>query len=54
MGNVIVILIILAIVAVAIAKIVIEKKRGAKCIGCPHGRGSSSCSCNHSDLKSKG
>jgi len=55
MGNIIVILIILAIVAVAIAKIVIEKRKGAKCIGCPHGGASNSrCSCNHSDNKSKG
>lgn len=37
MANFIVGLIIFAIVAIAVRKIVVEKKRGAKCIGCPHG-----------------
>ena len=35
MTNVIVILIVAAIVGVAIAYIVKEKKKGVKCIGCP-------------------
>jgi hypothetical protein len=35
MKNVIVILIVAAIVCVAIAYIVKEKKKGTKCIGCP-------------------
>lgn len=38
MGNIIVGVIILAIVVAAIAKIVVEKKRGAKCIGCPYSK----------------
>jgi len=46
MANIIVILIILAIIAGAIAKIVVEKRKGAKCIGCPHGKsGNSNCCC---------
>lgn len=36
MGNIILVLVISAIIIAAIAKIVIEKKKGAKCIGCPH------------------
>jgi hypothetical protein len=47
MSNIIVILVILAIVCAAIAKIIIEKKKGAKCIGCPYGGTSkSNCDCN--------
>ena len=47
MANIIVTIIILAIVAAAIVKIVIEKRKGAKCIGCPHSQaGNGSCSCN--------
>ncbi|MFP4660773.1 MAG: FeoB-associated Cys-rich membrane protein [Halanaerobiales bacterium] len=45
MANIIVSIIILAIVAVAIAKIVIEKRKGVKCIGCPYSKGDSGCSC---------
>ena len=37
MSNLIVALIILAILGSAGAKLYIEKKNGAKCIGCPHG-----------------
>lgn len=49
MANMIVILIILAIIAGAIAKIVVEKRKGNRCIGCEHGKsGSSSCGCNDS------
>ncbi len=44
MGNIIVIFIILAIAAGAIAKIVVEKRNGAKCIGCEYSK-SSGCSC---------
>lgn len=47
MENVIVILVLLAIVGGATAKIISEKKKGVKCIGCPHsGTGKSSCSCS--------
>jgi hypothetical protein len=45
MSNIIVILVILAIVCAAITKIVIEKKNGARCIGCPSS-GKSNCNCN--------
>ncbi|MFW6287212.1 MAG: FeoB-associated Cys-rich membrane protein [bacterium] len=46
MANIIVSIIILTIVIVAVAKIVIEKRKGAKCIGCPYSEGNSSCSCD--------
>jgi hypothetical protein len=49
MANIIVMIIIGAIVIAAIAKIVIEKRKGAKCIGCPYSQtGSDSCSCKDS------
>lgn len=49
MENIIVTLVLLAIVSASIAKIVIEKKKGAKCIGCPYSENSkSNCSCNTS------
>jgi hypothetical protein len=38
MKDIIVIIIILAIVIGAIAKIVIEKRKGSKCIGCPYSK----------------
>ena len=50
MANIIVMIIILVIVIAAIAKIVIEKRKGAKCIGCPYSKpGDSNCGCK--DLK---
>lgn len=51
MGNLIVVMIILAIIALAIRKIVIEKRKGAKCIGCPYSKvkgNNCSCHCNSS------
>lgn len=48
MANIIVITIILAIISGAVAKVVIEKKNGNKCIGCPHGKSGSKCCCNDS------
>jgi len=36
MGNAIVILIILAIITGASAKLIIDKRNGVKCSGCPH------------------
>ncbi|UTW69590.1 FeoB-associated Cys-rich membrane protein [Anaerobacillus sp. HL2] len=44
MTNIIVILVIIAIIGGAVAKIVSEKKKGAKCIGCSAG-GTSKNSC---------
>ena len=47
MTNLIVIIIILAIIIAAIVKIVVEKRKGSKCVGCPHGKaGKSSCACD--------
>lgn len=55
MENIIVLLIISAIVAAAIAKIVKEKRKGAKCIGCPYSQtGGGHCSCDNSGKKTKG
>ncbi len=53
MGNLIVILVIVAILGIAIGKIIIEKRKGVKCIGCPHSgtnekKGSCSGGCNGS------
>lgn len=45
MGNLIVGLILITIAALSIGKIVSEKRKGSKCIGCPHG-GSESKKCN--------
>lgn len=51
MKDIILIIIILAIVIAAVTKIVIEKRRGNKCIGCPHGQSvinnsNNKCNCN--------
>lgn len=35
MANVIVSLIILAIIGLAISRVLFEKRRGSKCVGCP-------------------
>lgn len=46
MVNVIVSLIILLIVGLSISKIVKEKRKGAKCIGCPYsGSKNGGCHC---------
>ncbi len=51
MGDIIVVLIIVASISGAIAKIISEKKKGVKCIGCPHSGTKNvpggGCSCNH-------
>jgi len=48
MTNIIVIIVIIAILAGASAKIFSEKKKGAKCVGCPYSQvsNSSGCSCD--------
>lgn len=46
MANIIATFIILGIAAGAVTKIVIEKRKGAKCIGCPYSEGETSCSCD--------
>ncbi|SCI71209.1 Virus attachment protein p12 family [uncultured Clostridium sp.] len=38
MGNVIVLLIIILILGLSIRKVINEKKKGSKCIGCPHSK----------------
>ncbi|MGM0470957.1 MAG: hypothetical protein ACQEQI_01540 [Bacillota bacterium] len=45
MTNLIVSLIILAVVSGSVAKIIIEKRKGTKCIGCPHGQSDENCGC---------
>lgn len=48
MTNLILVLLIVGIIGGAITKIIAEKKRGAKCVGCPLGKApSKSCGCNH-------
>jgi hypothetical protein len=48
MSNVIVGLIIFAIIGASITKIIIEKRKGTKCIGCPYSHSKNSkCNCNH-------
>lgn len=48
MGNIIVLLVIITIIASASYKIYAEKKKGAKCVGCPYAVESSKskCGCN--------
>ncbi|GAA0732912.1 FeoB-associated Cys-rich membrane protein [Clostridium oceanicum] len=47
MSNIVVLVIILTIIAASITKIVIEKKKGVKCIGCPcSGSKDSKCNCH--------
>ncbi len=36
MNNLVVSVILLAIIGLSISKVVIEKRKGVKCIGCPH------------------
>jgi hypothetical protein len=38
MTDIILIAVILLVVCAAIAKIVSEKKKGVKCVGCPYGK----------------
>jgi hypothetical protein len=44
MSNIIVGLVILIIVATSILKIISEKRKGAKCVGCPYSR-DENCNC---------
>lgn len=47
MSNLIVGLVILLAISGATAKIIIEKKKGSKCIGCPYSESNDdNCSCN--------
>lgn len=47
MANIIVGTVLLLIIGLSITKVIIEKRKGVKCIGCPHsGNKGSNCSCN--------
>ena len=46
MANLIVGLIIVALISGAVGKLIIEKKKGAKCVGCPYSEGEDDCSCS--------
>ncbi len=46
MTDIIVGLVIVGILSLVIGYIVKEKKRGTKCIGCPHSKSCSKCSCS--------
>lgn len=50
MGNVIVLLIIILILGLSIRKVIKEKEKGSKCIGCPH---SKECSKNNGNITIK-
>ena len=47
MSNIIVIAVVALILVLAVGYIVRQKRSGAKCIGCPHGKscGENGCSC---------
>ena len=47
MGNVIAVLIIIAILGISISKVVSDKRNGVKCMGCPHSKACQSKSCEH-------
>ncbi|MBB6624796.1 FeoB-associated Cys-rich membrane protein [Clostridium gasigenes] len=48
MGNIVVVLIIIVILAISVTKVVSDKRKGVKCIGCPHSKECPSKSCNPS------
>ncbi|WP_199873044.1 FeoB-associated Cys-rich membrane protein [Inediibacterium massiliense] len=53
MKNIIVGLVILSIIGLSIAKVIREKRKGTKCIGCPlsgSDKKKSNCSCNTEKL----
>ncbi|TCO78673.1 hypothetical protein [Marinisporobacter balticus] len=53
MTNIIVGVVIVSIIGLSIAKVICEKQKGVKCIGCPHAGSNnkkSNCSCNTAKL----
>lgn len=47
MTNVFIVLAIILILACSITKIVIDKRKGIKCVGCPYSQSNNSnCDCN--------
>ena len=55
MSDFIVIAIVVVIVGLALAYIIREKKRGVKCVGCPHGKtcGGSCSGCGQMEYETK-
>lgn len=51
MGNIIVSIIILGIIGLSITKIVIEKRKGVKCVGCPHSGSNKTHQCGSNIVK---
>ncbi|MGI5999113.1 MAG: FeoB-associated Cys-rich membrane protein [Lutispora sp.] len=50
MENIIIALVLISIVSASVAKVIIEKKKGVKCIGCPSGGAcKSNCNCSTSE-----
>jgi len=49
MTDIIVGAIILVIIVAAILKIISEKRKGAKCVGCPYSTSNTNCNCNTSN-----
>ncbi|MBQ8263654.1 MAG: FeoB-associated Cys-rich membrane protein [Oscillospiraceae bacterium] len=50
MPNIIAVAIVIVILGLAIGYIIREKKRGAKCIGCPHSKSCGSGECHCGDM----
>ena len=46
MANIITAAVILAVITASVVKIIIEKRKGTKCIGCPYSGKNKKCSCN--------
>ncbi len=46
MENFIIIAVLVLILGAALGYVIKAKKRGEKCIGCPHAKTCSSCNCN--------
>lgn len=53
MANIIVGLVIVGIIGLSVTKVVIEKRKGVKCIGCPHSGTTkkSNCGCETVTIK---
>lgn len=47
MANIVVVLVIIGIVSLSVKKIISEKRKGVKCVGCPlSGASGKKCSCS--------
>ena len=47
MADIIAAAVILAIITVSVRKIIVEKRKGTKCIGCPYSGKDNKCSCRY-------